>query len=173
MKLTPGLFKYFGTPWLCSGFDSTAVADNFGCYKLYLNDQTNYWRFQYTYTRNVKNYLHYVVRDWLYFLGDGPITAQNMGPPPIPVGSGACWVTWRDNLIVLGGVSGLKAVQLFTFSAKNWTILTPMSEAHSYFACLLLPNGLNQILVLSNQPGINLTNLFIMEARLQSYAILQ
>ena len=145
----PGLFRYYGTPWLCSGFDSDTNTDNFDCYKLNLNsDKTYNWRFQYTSSRDIKNYVPYVVRDHVYFLGDGLNSAQ--GPPPIPVGSGACWVPWRDNLIVLGGLTGLKAVQLFTFSTNAWTVLAPMSRARSYFGCTLLPNGLDQILVVSN-----------------------
>ena len=152
-KLTrPGLVRYYGTPWFCSGYDTTAAADNFGCYKFYINNTSNFWKSQYTSNRNVNNYMPHVVYDHLYFLGDG--TTSVWGPPPVPVGSGACWVSWQKNLIVLGGVTGLKAVQLFTFSTSSWTVLTPMSEAHSYFACLLLPNGLDQVLVLSNEPGI-------------------
>jgi hypothetical protein len=154
LPLTTGLIKFFGTPWFCAGYDTTAAVDNFGCYKFFLDDKSNNWRLIYTSTRNVKNYLPHVVRDHLFFLGDG--TTSAMPPPPVPIGSGACGVTWRDNLIVLGGVTGLKAVQLFTFSTNSWTALAPMSEAHSYFACLLLPNGQDQILVLGNQPGNNI-----------------
>ncbi len=153
----PGLVRYFGAPWYCSGFDSNANADNFDCYKLSLNvDKTYSWRLQYTSPRDVKNYIPYVVRDHLYFLGDGLGSAS--GPPPVPVGAGACWVPWRDNMLVLGGDSGLKAVQLFTFSTNNWTVLAPMLQARTYFGCTLLPNGLDQILVVSN--GANFINHF-------------
>jgi hypothetical protein len=153
----PGIVRYYGTPWVCSGFDSTSNTDNFDCYKLnFNNDKTFSWMVQYTSSRNVKNYLPYVVRDWLYFLGDG--TTSAMPPPPVTIGAGACWVPWQDNMIVLGGVTGLKAVQLFTFSTNAWTVLTPMSQARSFFGCVLLPNGMDQILVVGN--GANLiTNL--------------
>jgi hypothetical protein len=108
---------------------------------------------------------HYPAKTYkrnLYFFNDSPgeyfssfVLPQAISynvKPPTPTGEGACSVIISSNMIIFGGVKANKTVQMFNFNTKTWTTLAPMTLAHAFFGCVILPNSY-LVLVVSTTPG--------------------
>jgi hypothetical protein len=66
------------------------------------------------------------------------------------IGISACHVLWQDVVIIFGGSLSPYNVQMYNFTTNQWSDLSPMTDPHSKFGCIILPQNKNQVLLLSS-----------------------
>jgi hypothetical protein len=101
-------------------------------------------------------------QNYLYFINDAAgefytslapaRTATWNVNPPTPLGEGACSVMLGNAMIIFGGGKSNTTTQMYDFSTNTWKTLAPMTLAHVFFGCVLLP-GREKVLVVSTTPG--------------------
>ena len=144
----------------CSGYDTTTLLNNQNCWRYWI--PTNRWTLVGKLNSTKPKYPAKTYSGSLYFINDAPgeyftnyFPARTVPwdvQPPTPVGEGACSVMWGRKMIIFGGGKSNTTVQRYDFLANIWTTLTPMTMAHVFFGCVLLPDR-NRVLVVSTVHG--------------------
>ena len=68
--------------------------------------------------------------------------------PPVDHGLHACMINWRDSMIVIGGTSNFKGVQLYNITTDTWKTLgtNPLGERGGH-SCIQMPQSKDKYLI--------------------------
>ncbi len=144
----------------CSGFDTTTKLNNQKCWRY--NFLTNNWGLLGKLSSTNQKYPAKTYNNMLYFFNDAvgeyfssylpmKVVPWNV-KPPTPLGEGACSIMWKNKIIIFGGGTANTTVQMYDFAVTNWKTLAPMTVAHAFFGCVLLPDR-NRVLIVATAPG--------------------
>ncbi len=144
----------------CSGYDTTTRLNNQKCWRYSILG--NHWVLVGQLALTKPKYPAKSFQSNLYFINDEPGEYYSLYSgvvpwttrPPSTLGEGACSIIWGSAMVIFGGGIAKTAVQMFDFYTSTWKILAPMTMAHAFFGCVLLPDS-NLVLVVSTTPGGN------------------